>query len=110
MTILIGIALKTGEPIAGVIHQPFDDYLKNKLCNGRTIWGIIGIGAFNYNDESLKKESGIIITTSKTHANNIVYKTMDSLNADKVIHVSGAGYKGITVIFSVYFLKNIIGY
>lgn len=40
VTVLIGIAYK-GEAIAGVIHQPY--YNESQ---GRTIWGIKGVGIF----------------------------------------------------------------
>lgn len=44
VTVLIGIAVRS-LPVAGVIHQPFyHRHLSQKP--GRTIWGLIGLGAF----------------------------------------------------------------
>lgn len=40
VTVLIGVAYK-GQAIAGIIHQPY--YSKDE---GRTVWGIKGIGTF----------------------------------------------------------------
>jgi hypothetical protein len=44
VTVLIGVAVK-GEPVAGVIHQPYYNYKQGPGVQlGRTIWGIVGLG------------------------------------------------------------------
>jgi 3'(2'), 5'-bisphosphate nucleotidase len=48
VTVLIGVAVK-GEPVAGVIHQPYFNYkLGPEAQLGRTIWGIVGLGMVNF--------------------------------------------------------------
>ena len=43
VTLLIGIAYK-GEPIAGVINQPYFEELDGFKFRDAVIWGIVGLG------------------------------------------------------------------
>merc|ERR1712150_30251 len=59
VTTLIGIAVGS-KPVAGVINQPFYDNGDGTL--GRSIWGIVGVGAYGFKRQPTKP--GRIITTS----------------------------------------------
>jgi len=90
VTVLIGIAYK-GRPIAGVIHQPF--YSKT---SGRTIWGILGVGAFGFDIPNLEGKELVAVTT-RTHFSPIVKTVLNTLLEKRLIskfeQVGGAGFK-----------------
>lgn len=72
ITVLIGICYK-GRAVAGVIHQPY--FGENH--SGRTIWGIVGLGAF-----------GVEISKRKfnTYFNTGVSETLlNSFTVDQVV-------------------------
>ena len=73
-TVLIGIS-HAGKPIAGVIHQPF--FKSNDNSNGRTIWGVQGIGAFGY---KRKDHDGLVVTTTRSHSSQINSDAISAIN------------------------------
>merc|ERR1712241_374668 len=60
VTTLVGISYQ-GRPIAGVINQPFVE---------RTIWAIVGVGAFGF-EEVENELPGLVLTTSRSHLNDL---------------------------------------
>ncbi|KAI6197029.1 hypothetical protein M3Y94_01177000 [Aphelenchoides besseyi] len=88
VTVLIGIAYK-GRSVAGVIHQPFYGE------NGRTVWGIDGIGTFGANLKQ-KGDERVVVTT-RSHNTTLVQTALDSLEEQKLLdareRIGGAGYK-----------------
>jgi 3'(2'), 5'-bisphosphate nucleotidase len=94
VTVLIGIAFKDS-PIAGIIHQP---YFKcpNSGKLGRNIWGIKELGSGGY--ESKKPDDNkFIVTTTRSHSNQLVQATLDAISPNEILRVGGCGYKVLQV-------------
>lgn len=89
VTVLIGIAVGT-KAVAGVIHQPY--YRQQTEKFGRTIWGILGLGTYGYTPQQLPTNR-LIVATTRSHSNVLVQEAVNSLKADEVLRVSGAGNK-----------------
>ncbi|XP_043917567.1 3'(2'),5'-bisphosphate nucleotidase 1 [Protopterus annectens] len=97
VTVLIGIAYE-GKAIAGVINQPYYNYEAGKgAVLGRTIWGVLGIGAFGFQLKELPAEKHIV-TTTRSHGNKLVNDCVTAMNPHSVIRVGGAGNKIIQLI------------
>ncbi|GAB1285835.1 3'(2'),5'-bisphosphate nucleotidase 1 [Apodemus speciosus] len=112
VTVLIGIAYE-GKAIAGIINQPYYNYQndeKEKLREhrneaeagpdavlGRTIWGVLGLGAFGF---QLKEAPAgkHIITTTRSHGSKLVTDCVSAMSPDAVLRVGGAGNKIIQLI------------
>ncbi|KAG7460592.1 hypothetical protein MATL_G00200330 [Megalops atlanticus] len=97
VTVLIGIAYN-GKAIAGVINQPFFNYqLEAGATLGRTLWGMLGLGAFGF---QLQEVPGgrCIITTTRSHSNKVVTDCVQAMEPDDVIRVGGAGNKIIQLV------------
>ena len=90
VTVLIGIAVGT-EAVAGVIHQPYYGYKEKEDC-GRTIWGILGLGAYGHTPQELPTNR-LILTTTRSHSTALVQQAINALKPDEVLHVGGAGHK-----------------
>lgn len=90
VTVLIGIAVGT-KAVAGVIHQPYYGYKESEDC-GRTIWGLVGLGAYGHTTFELPNDR-VIITTTRSHSNAMVEKAINALKPDEVLRVGGAGHK-----------------
>ncbi|KAI1727818.1 inositol monophosphatase family domain-containing protein [Ditylenchus destructor] len=90
VTVLIGIT-HNGKAIAGVIHQPyFSD-------EGRTIWGIKGVGSFGVHDT--RDDTERIVVTTRSHSTQLVQDALDALETKHLLtrldRVGGAGFKVI---------------
>lgn len=87
----MGIAVK-GKAVAGVIHQPYYNYLSNDKTLGRTIWGLVGygVGGFEPNDPPA---GGLTVVTTRSHSNETVQKALEALKPDNIVRVGGAGHK-----------------
>jgi len=98
VTVLIGIAVN-GRAVAGVCHQPFYDYKNQKDIDqqGRTIWGVVGVGAFGVNRVE-PPENQLVLTTTRSHGNAIINKTLEALQPNEIVRVGGAGHKVLIVI------------
>uniref|UniRef100_A0A8C5M2M4 3'(2'),5'-bisphosphate nucleotidase 1 n=1 Tax=Leptobrachium leishanense TaxID=445787 RepID=A0A8C5M2M4_9ANUR len=97
VTILIGIAYK-GKAIAGVINQPYYNYQAgDKAVLGRTIWGVLGVGAFGFELKEVPAGTHIV-TTTRSHSSKLVNDCIAAVNPGKVIRVGGAGNKIIQLI------------
>lgn len=97
VTVLIGIAYE-GKAIAGIINQPYYNYQAGPdAALGRTIWGVLGLGAFGF---QLKEAPAgkHIITTTRSHSNQLVTDCISAMNPDTVLRVGGAGNKIIQLI------------
>uniref|UniRef100_A0A8C3C2M5 3'(2'),5'-bisphosphate nucleotidase 1 n=1 Tax=Cairina moschata TaxID=8855 RepID=A0A8C3C2M5_CAIMO len=92
VTVLIGIAYG-GKAIAGVINQPYYNYEAGaNAALGRTIWGVLGLGAFGFQLTEAPAGKHIIVTT-RSHSSALVNDCISAMNPDSVIRVGGAGNK-----------------
>uniref|UniRef100_A0A8D1FEJ7 3'(2'),5'-bisphosphate nucleotidase 1 n=1 Tax=Sus scrofa TaxID=9823 RepID=A0A8D1FEJ7_PIG len=79
----------------------------NQLCHsiqagpdavlGRTIWGVLGLGAFGFQLKEVPAGKHII-TTTRSHSNQLVMDCVTAMNPDDVLRVGGAGNKIIQLI------------
>jgi len=93
VTTLIGIAYK-GRPIAGIINQPF--YKRDDGSLGRSIWGIVGVGAYGF--ERSDKKDGRILTTSRSHMDDTVKACIEAMAPTEILRMGGAGNKVLQLI------------
>ncbi|XP_033859436.1 3'(2'),5'-bisphosphate nucleotidase 1 [Acipenser ruthenus] len=97
VTVLIGIAYD-GKAIAGVINQPFHNYeLGPSASLGRTLWGILGVGSFGFELREVA-DGRRIVTTTRSHSNQLVTECVNAMEPHQVIRVGGAGNKIIQLI------------
>lgn len=97
VTVLIGIAYG-GRAIAGVINQPFYNYQLGAAASlGRTMWGMLGLGAFGFQLQEVPG-SKRIVTTTRSHSNKVVTDCVNAMEPHEVIRVGGAGNKIIQLI------------
>lgn len=94
VTVLIGISVD-GAAVAGVVHQPF--YKNIDAEDGRTVWGMVGLGAFGISGQS-PPAGERIITTTRSHGTGIVSEAVDSCKPTSVLRVGGAGNKVLQLI------------
>jgi 3'(2'), 5'-bisphosphate nucleotidase len=95
VTVLIGIAYRESS-IAGIIHQPF---FKCSTTNkvGRTIWGLRELGTGGYVKKS-PPENKFILTTTRSHSNEMVNATIEAIKADQILKVGGCGFKVLQLL------------
>ncbi|XP_051501334.1 3'(2'),5'-bisphosphate nucleotidase 1-like [Myxocyprinus asiaticus] len=97
VTVLIGIAYG-GTAIAGVINQPFHNYQVGAGATlGRTLWGVLGLGAFGFQLHQVP-DGKRIVTTTRSHSNKLVTDTIQAMEPHDVIRVGGAGNKIIQLV------------
>ncbi|KAK2856049.1 hypothetical protein Q5P01_004784 [Channa striata] len=97
VTVLIGIAYG-GRAIAGVINQPFYNYQLGEGADlGRTMWGMLGLGAFGFQLQEVPGDRRII-TTTRSHSNKVVTDCVDAMEPHEIIRVGGAGNKIIQLV------------
>ncbi|XP_061560758.1 3'(2'),5'-bisphosphate nucleotidase 1 isoform X1 [Phycodurus eques] len=97
VTVLIGIAY-AGRAIAGVINQPFYNYQLGPGARlGRTMWGVLGLGAFGFQRQEVP-DNRRIVTTTRSHSNKLVTDCVNAMEPHEVIRVGGAGNKIIQLI------------
>lgn len=100
VTVLIGIAFREAA-IGGIIHQPFFKCSTTQKM-GRTIWGLKELGTSGYTKKS-PPENKFILTTTRSHSNEIVNATIDAIKADEVLKVGGCGFKVLQVRLIFFF-------
>ena len=59
---------------------------------GRTIWGVLGLGAFGFQLKEVPAGKHII-TTTRSHNSQLVTDCVTAMNPDDVLRVGGAGNK-----------------
>lgn len=59
---------------------------------GRTLWGMLGLGAFGFQLQEVPQGKRII-TTTRSHSNKLVTDTVQAMDPHEVIRVGGAGNK-----------------
>ncbi|KAM9339356.1 3'(2'),5'-bisphosphate nucleotidase 1 isoform 2-T2 [Symphorus nematophorus] len=97
VTVLIGIAYG-GKAIAGVINQPFYNYQLGAGAQlGRTMWGMLGLGAFGFQLQEVP-DGRRIVTTTRSHSNKVVTDCVDAMEPHEVVRVGGAGNKIIQLV------------
>jgi len=96
VTILIGIAVN-GKAIGGVINQPFFNYQHKNKEVGRTIWGVVGLGAFGWERLQPPKDRRILITT-RSHSNALVNRCLENMAPTHIERQGGAGNKVLKVM------------
>ncbi|XP_038582207.1 3'(2'),5'-bisphosphate nucleotidase 1 isoform X1 [Micropterus salmoides] len=97
VTVLIGIAYG-GKAIAGVINQPFYNYQLGAGADlGRTMWGMLGLGAFGFQLQEVPGDKRIV-TTTRSHSNKLVTDCVDAMEPHEVVRVGGAGNKIIQLV------------
>ncbi|XP_017267491.1 3'(2'),5'-bisphosphate nucleotidase 1 [Kryptolebias marmoratus] len=97
VTVLIGIAYG-GRAIAGVINQPFYNYqLGAGATLGRTMWGMLGLGAFGFQLQEVPSDKRIV-TTTRSHSNKVVIDCINAMEPHEVVRVGGAGNKIIQLV------------
>ncbi|CAF0795271.1 unnamed protein product [Didymodactylos carnosus] len=91
VTVLIGIATQ-GNPVAGVIHQPYFN-----SGEGRNVWGMInsGVHGLNKNQQPLL---GRIIAGSLSHRSKTVMEAVKICEPTEVIQIGGCGCKVLLVL------------
>lgn len=97
VTVLIGIAYG-GKAIAGVINQPFYNYQMGAgAVLGRTMWGVLGLGAFGFQLQEVPGDQRIV-TTTRSHSNKLVTDCVQAMEPTTVIKVGGAGNKIVQLV------------
>ncbi|GLH03546.1 Putative inositol monophosphatase 3 [Gryllus bimaculatus] len=96
VTVLIGIAVGD-RSVAGIIHQPYYKNGKGANCQGRTLWGIRGIGVGGFEAQMAPSGQRIIVTT-RSHRTPEVHDAVEALQPAKVMYVGGAGHKVILLL------------
>ena len=59
---------------------------------GRTIWGVVGLGAFGWDKIEVPDNRRILITT-RSHSNKLVTSCLDNMKPTQVERQGGAGNK-----------------
>jgi len=99
VTILIGVAVG-GKAVGGVINQPFFNYQDKTKEMGRTIWGVVGLGAFGWDKVEVPDNRRVLITT-RSHSNKLVTSCLDNMKPTQVERQGGAGNKVLKVMEGV---------
>jgi len=83
------------------VNQPFfgfDDDSKKPEEWGRSIWGVVGVGAFGpFEQKPLPKDKKIVCTT-RSHSSQAVNACIEAMKPDDVLRQGGAGNKVLRVI------------
>ncbi|XP_049613206.1 3'(2'),5'-bisphosphate nucleotidase 1 [Syngnathus scovelli] len=97
VTVLIGIAY-AGRAIAGVINQPFYNYQLGPGARlGRTMWAMLGLGAFGFQLQEVP-DNKRIVTTTRSHSSKLITDCVNAMEPHEVLRVGGAGNKIIQLI------------
>lgn len=94
VTVLIGMSVRN-RAVGGVIHQPYYRRSDNQL--GRTIWGLKGLGSGGF-EAKADIDGKLIVTTTRSHSNELVQSVLRALEPTEVIRVGGAGYKVLQLL------------
>lgn len=98
VTVLIGaFNQETGEPIMGVVNQPFVHQNSNGTWSGCCFWGIPHFASVSSGVSPSKTR---ICVVSSSENQNII-KRLQDYGGFEIVEASGAGYKILTVIQSL---------
>ena len=86
---LIGISVR-GDPIAGVMYQPFVD-------QGKAYWGLRGVGTHGLQPVQREKKE-LVLTVTSSRVTGDTQRAIDRIKPDRVVHAGGAGYKILLVL------------
>ena len=88
-----------GQAVAGVIYQPYYNYMAGPDARlGRTIWGVIGLGAFGFDSSATPPSGENIITTTRSHSSRTVMAAVQACAPTQVLRVGGCGHKVLLII------------
>ncbi|KAB0805164.1 hypothetical protein PPYR_02134 [Photinus pyralis] len=92
VTVLVGISVR-GKAVGGVIHQPYYNYKSESAdLMGRTLWGLVGLGTGGF--QPVAPPTGkLILTTTRSHSNDLVNMALEAFKPDDILRVGGAGHK-----------------
>lgn len=94
VTVMIGLSVRN-QSIGGVIHQPYFKRDANGTL-GRTIWGLKGLGTSSVDQKP--RSNGFVVTTTRSHSNELVQGALIALEPSEIIRVGGAGYKVLQLL------------
>lgn len=119
VTVLIGVAWRD-QAIGGIIHQPFwqqpaaaeaaaaTTTTTPPAPPGRTIWGLRGLGVGGFTAAQPPPPSAaaagcgpaddLIVTTTRSHSNEMVREALEALRPREVLRVGGAGFKVLQLL------------
>lgn len=97
VTVMIGLSV-CNRSVGGVIHQPYFNRNANDASKvGRTIWGLKGLGSDGFETKA-PNENGLVVTTTRSHSNDMVQNALKALAPSEVKRVGGAGYKVLQLL------------
>lgn len=97
VTVMIGLSV-CNRSVGGVIHQPyFNRNASDASKVGRTIWGLKGLGSEGFETKA-PNENGLVVTTTRSHSNELVQNALKALAPSEVKRVGGAGYKVLQLL------------
>lgn len=97
VTVMIGLSV-CDRAVGGVIHQPYYNRNASDVSNvGRTIWGLNGLGSDGFVTK-VPNENGLVVTTTRSHSNELVQNALKALEPSEVKRVGGAGYKVLQLL------------
>lgn len=94
VTVLIGLAVQN-QAVGGIVHQPY--FKQNDDNQGRTIWGLKGLGSGGFEARTAPADK-FIVTTTRSHSNELVQSALRALSPTEVLRVGGAGYKVLQLL------------
>lgn len=94
VTVLIGLAVHD-KAVGGIIHQPYYKHSNDNV--GRTIWGLKGLGSGGFQAKAAKNGE-FIVTTTRSHSNELVQNALQALDPTEILRVGGAGYKVLQLL------------
>lgn len=68
-----------------------------EAVQGRTMWGMLGLGAFGFQLQEVPGNKRIV-TTTRSHSNKLVTDCVEAMEPHEVIRVGGAGNKVSCII------------
>lgn len=81
------------------MYQPF----LNDKGDGRTLWGLRGLGSFGFTKVE-RNDGKFVVATTRSHSDKVVEEGLEKIKADEVLRVGGAGYKAMLVLEGSEFL------
>lgn len=99
VTTLIGISYK-GEPIGGVVYQPFVHSPQDTEKKGTCIYGLQSIGVFGI-EKKERNDGKVVLITTASHFSAEVQEAIALIKPDQVIRAGGSGNKVVQILLGV---------